>query len=243
MTRNRYEGSLHRSVALVVCLTLCAVSGALAGQSASVPDPARPLDTRWVFVLPFSNISGDASDEWIGAGIADTVAADLGVLGLSSVVAEVVADDDERGRPADDGLGLADDVRAREAGQRHGAAWVVTGGFQRVGEQLRVLARLLEVASGDVRRTVTLDGWADDLCRVSLQRLGSRAATWPSNSDGWADDLGWTMTDGRSGGEERRVARVVDEDVAESPAVSSRGPVRSLDWIQQIPRPMPRPLL
>ena len=228
MTRNRYEGSLHRSVALVVCLTLCAVSGALAGQSASVPDPARPLDTRWVFVLPFSNISGDASDEWIGAGIADTVAADLGVLGLSSVVAEVVADDDERGRPADDGLGLADDVRAREAGQRHGAAWVVTGGFQRVGEQLRVLARLLEVASGDVRRTVTLDGWADDL--FALQDRVVAELT---------DGVDMTV----AGGEERRVARVVDEDVAESPAVSSRGPVRSLDWIQQIPRPMPRPLL
>ena len=205
MTRNPYAGSLHRTCALVVCLTLCLVAGARAGQSASVPDPARPLDTRGVLVLPFSNISGDASDEWIGAGIADTVAADLGVLGLSSIVAEVVADDDERGRPADDGLGLADDVRAREAGRRHGTAWVVTGGFQRVGGELRVIARLLDVASGDIRRTVTLDGRDDELF-VLQDRVVAELT----------DGVEMTV----AGGEERRVARVVDDDVAESPAVS-----------------------
>ena len=113
--------NLRWIVALTVCLTLGAAPGLLHAQSVSGDEPnLGALDPQTVVVLPFANISGDSADAWIGAGIADTVAADLGVLGLSSVVAEVVVDG--RGRPADDGLGLSDDVGAREAGQRHGAA-------------------------------------------------------------------------------------------------------------------------
>ena len=206
MTRNPYKTSLHRTVALVVCLTLCAVSSARAGQSAPVTGRSGSLDPRGVVVLPFSNISGDASDEWIGAGIADTVAADLGALGISSVVAEMVADADERGGRADDGLGLADDVGARVVGQRHGAAWVVTGGFQRVGEQLRVIARLLDVASGGVRRTVTLDGLGNELF-VLQDRVVAELT----------DGVDMTV----AGADVRQVvAEVDDEDLAESPAVS-----------------------
>ena len=183
-------------------MTLGTAPGLLHAQSVSSDEPnGGVLDPRTVIVLPFANLSGDSADDWVGAGIADTVAADLGVLGLSSVVAEVV---DGRGRSADDGLGLSDDVGARAAGQRRTAAWVVTGGFQRVGEQLRVIARLLDVASGDVRRTVTLDGRGNEL--FALQ-----------------DRVVAELTDGvemtATGGEERRVA-VEDEDVAERPAVS-----------------------
>ena len=194
------KGSLHRTVALVVCLTLCSVPGARAGQSTPVSGPSGALDPRGVLVLPFSNISGDPSDEWIGAGIADTVAADLGVLGLSSVVAAVVVDD--RGRNPDGGLGLAADVRARESGQRHGAAWVVTGGFQRVGEQLRVNARLLDVARGEIRRTVTLDGTGDELFALQDRVVAELTD-------------GVDMTVARAG--ERRVA--TEAGSAERPAV------------------------
>ena len=31
---------------------------------------------RGVVVMPFANVSGDSTDEWIGAGIAETVAAE-----------------------------------------------------------------------------------------------------------------------------------------------------------------------
>ena len=197
-------GLVWRTAFLVLCVALGAAPVVLRGQSASPSDGRAALDRPVVIVVPFSNISGETSDAWIGAGIADTVAADLGVLGLSSVVAEVVADDDERGGRADDGLGLADDVRAREAGQRHGAAWVVTGGFQRVGDQLRVIARLLDVESDDIRRTVTLDGTGEELF-VLQDRVVAELTD------------GVDMTVAR--GEERRVA-VEDEDVAERPAVS-----------------------
>ena len=65
--------------------------------------------------------------------------------------------------PNDDGLSLLDDAQARRVARDLGMAWVITGGFQRVGCALRVVARIVEVATGDIRRTVTLDGMADEL--------------------------------------------------------------------------------
>lgn len=159
-TRRPYTRSLHRTVALSVCLTLYSVSGARAGQSAPASDPSGALDPRGVVVLPFSNISGDTSDEWIGAGIAETVSADLSRLGMASTVVDLEATPSE---PAGDRLGLTDDARARHAAQELGVAWIITGGFQRVGGQLRVIARSLDVESGAVRHTATLDGMSDDL--------------------------------------------------------------------------------
>ena len=76
---------------LAVCLTLSAWPVSLWAQSVPVSDATRTaLDTRAVVVLPFANISTDASDEWVGAGIAATVAADLSQMGMSSDVADGV---------------------------------------------------------------------------------------------------------------------------------------------------------
>ena len=102
--------------------------------------------------------SGDLTDEWIGAGIAETVSANFSRLGMSSVVGAALVDG-----PNDDGLSLLGDAQARRVARDLGMAWVITGGFQRVGGALRVVARIVEVATGDIRRTVTLDGMADEL--------------------------------------------------------------------------------
>lgn len=112
---------------------------------------------RGVVVMPFANVSGDSTDEWIGAGIAETVAADLSQIGMVAVVGVATTD------PVDEGLGLTDDARARQLAEEQGLAWVVTGGFQRVGQRLRVVARVIDVASGSIRQTVTLDGTSEEL--------------------------------------------------------------------------------
>ncbi len=155
---------LRTTASLALCLALSAAPVVLHAQSAAVVSDegsGAPLDARAVAVLPFSNISGEPSDDWIGAGIAETVSAHLSRLGMSSVVAGAAFAD--QGRPASDRVGLTDDARARQIARRLGVAWTVTGGFQRVGSQLRVIARIVDVESGDVRRTVKLDGTRDQL--------------------------------------------------------------------------------
>ena len=97
---------------------------------------AAPVAPAIVAVEPFVNISRNPADAWLGVGIADTVTADLDALGLAVV----------------DGRAAGRDVR-----------WVVTGGYQRPGQRLRLTARLTEAATGLVVNSVRLDGALDEL--------------------------------------------------------------------------------
>ena len=99
---------------------------------------------RSVVVVPFSNISRDAADDWIGDGIAETVAADLESLGTMVVI----------GRDA---------AAATRLGRDLGVGWVVTGGYQRVGQRLRITARLVDARTGLVAETLTTDGTLDEI--------------------------------------------------------------------------------
>ena len=105
---------------------------------------------RSVAVVPFSNISRDTADDWIGDGIAETVAADLESLGTMVVIGrDAVSSQDA---PAVTRLGRVLDV-----------GWVVTGSYQRVGRQLRITARLVDARTGMVAEAFTTDGALDDL--------------------------------------------------------------------------------
>ena len=105
------------------------------GLGLPVAPAAQSVDA--VLVTPFTNLSRQAPDAWIGAGIAETVSSDLRNLGLS-----VVGD------------------------RALGARWVVDGGYQRVGDLLRITARIVDVATGEVRRSIKVDGSLTDLFRT-----------------------------------------------------------------------------
>ncbi len=114
---------------------------------------ARPV----VAVMPFVNISGRPDDDWLGAGIAETVISGMQRSGGLSVV-------DRRG-PAAGGpaAGVADDEdRARSEARDAGVSWLVAGGFQRVDERLRIVARVIEVETGAAREIFRIDGRADE---------------------------------------------------------------------------------
>jgi TolB-like protein/Tfp pilus assembly protein PilF len=123
---------------------------------------APPAAANSVAVITFSNITREPADEWIGSGIAETVTADLkNVPGLAVIGRDRIFD-------ALRNLGSAeaakiDDRFAIEIGRGLGARWIVAGGYQRAGEQLRVTARFVEVASGVVRRNVKIDGPLSDI--------------------------------------------------------------------------------
>ena len=103
-----------------------------------------------VSILPFINITGEAGDAWIGAGIAEALGADL----QQSIGFEVVT---------------------RE---RMDATWVLSGSYQRVGDQIRITARLVEVASGAAIRSVIVDGAIGDLFELQ-DRLAAELAEPP----------------------------------------------------------------
>ena len=87
-----------------------------------------------VAILPFVNISGAPDDAWIGEGIAESLVVEFQNRSSLQVF-----------------------------GRRGSARWVVSGAYQRVGDQLRITGQLVDLSTGAVIRTAKIDGALDDL--------------------------------------------------------------------------------
>ena len=135
---------------------MAAADVALLAQTAASQVESQP---RTIAVLPFRNITGKPADDWLTDGIAETVATDLQQYSPLAVVPRETlfsGGGDAAGRVTD--LDTAVDVaRAR------GIAWIVTGGFQRLGSTLRITARIVSVNAGVAVAAVRVDGEVDAL--------------------------------------------------------------------------------
>jgi tetratricopeptide (TPR) repeat protein/predicted Ser/Thr protein kinase len=113
-----------------------------------------------VAVMTFSNITREPADDWIGTGIAETVSSDLKNIHGLTVIGRARVYDALRNLTTDAHL---KDSLAIDIGHRLGATWVVVGGYQRIGDRLRITANFVQVATGEARRTVKVDGRIDDI--------------------------------------------------------------------------------
>ena len=137
-----------RVTAAAAALVLSAALGAAETRPPAAP-AAQALESEAagsVAVLPFTNITGLTVDDWYGVGIVETLAAALEGTGLPVMRGESAA---------------AADVVA--AGRALGTRWVVVGSYQRQAGQLRIAARVVDVATGAVVRTSIVDGAVADL--------------------------------------------------------------------------------
>ena len=158
------------------------------------PEPRRPaVRSDAVAVVPFVNISAAPADDWIGTGIAETLSADLERLDGVSVVGREALDAAVRAIGAGSPPGTADGRRAlREAGRRQGADWLVTGGYQRLGAQVRITARLVDTGTGAVAAGVKADGAAREIFALQ-DRIGeelAHALVSLAGADGTAGEAG-----------------------------------------------------
>ena len=126
----------------LVTVLLVAAPAAPAAQELAAPDRGVPQAGDRVAVVPFANITGAPEDDWIGAGVAETLAVDLERAASLATVAG----------------GAAGGEPAVEVGRRLGTPWVVAGGYQRIGDRIRITARLVHVACGTVTRSANVAG-------------------------------------------------------------------------------------
>jgi TolB-like protein/Flp pilus assembly protein TadD len=97
-------------------------------------DAREPTDMRSVAVLPFTNMSADAENEYFSDGITDDIIthlskiADLTVISRTSVMRY-----------------KSTDKTIREIGEELGVAAVLEGGVRRSGDQVRINAQLIDV--------------------------------------------------------------------------------------------------
>jgi serine/threonine protein kinase/tetratricopeptide (TPR) repeat protein len=117
--------------------------------------PVEPRIESSVAVMTFSNITRESNDDWIGTGIAETVSSDLKNIHGLTVIGRARVFDALRNLGSDTRV---DDSLAIDIGRRLGATWVVVGGFQRMGEMVRITANFVETGTGEVRNTVKVDG-------------------------------------------------------------------------------------
>jgi tetratricopeptide (TPR) repeat protein len=113
-----------------------------------------------VAVMTFTNITREPVDDWIGTGVAETVSSDLKNIHGLTVIGRARVYDALRNLTT--GAHLKDSL-AIDVGRRLGATWVVVGGYQRMGDVVRITANFVEVATGELRRTVKVDGRIDDI--------------------------------------------------------------------------------
>ena len=132
--------------------------------------PAPELAGARTIVLPFTNISGDTETDWVGTGIAEALATDLSASADAAVIGRDAITTVLRE------LGLADAgalsrADALAVARRAGAQWLVHGGYQQVGGQIRVTARIVDCDTGAVARTGQVDGVLEELFALQDQIL------------------------------------------------------------------------
>ena len=126
--RRRSTARRIQGFAAATCAWLIACAAAPAGAQTSGA----------VAIAPFTNVSQQPQDDWIGAGISEAVATDLWELGVT----------------------VADDATMP------GARWLVEGGYQVLAGTIRITARVVDVAADSVHRTARIDAPLTDLFRA-----------------------------------------------------------------------------
>ena len=124
MTRDRSPHGVAASSVIVAAML--ALPLVVHGQ----PQRESVATSGLVAVSVFTNLTGDRADAWIGVGIAESVAVDLG------------------GHVGADG-GVE--------------SWRVVGAYQRVDENLRITAELVDVPTGRTLNVSKIDGRVSDL--------------------------------------------------------------------------------
>ena len=116
---------------------------------AADPAPAAPIvpAVPRVAMLPFSNLSRNPADNPISDALTSALRTALMNTGMIGVI-PLTADDD---------------TEALDAAGAQDARWLVGGAFQRVGDQLRITARVIEVADRSVVGSIKVDGAVDTI--------------------------------------------------------------------------------
>jgi adenylate cyclase len=160
--------------ALAIALLLAAGAAAwhFVGANRSAPiasTPSAEAAHLSIVVLPFTNLSGDASQDYFADGITENLTTDLSRLSGSFVVARNTAF-----------AFKGKNVDARDIGKELGVRYVLEGSVQRDQNQVRVNAQLIDAKSGGHiwaerfdKPLANLFSMQDDIVASLASRLGA----------------------------------------------------------------------
>ena len=110
-----------------------------------------------VVVLPFENLSRQPQDDWLAGAFADALTAGLQVVPALVLVPRERVVELYTARSLQDSQRL-DPAVTTQLSARLQVRYYVHGGYQRVGDELRVVARLVDADAGEIRKQETATG-------------------------------------------------------------------------------------
>jgi serine/threonine protein kinase/Flp pilus assembly protein TadD len=161
--RDRYQP--WSLAGLLVALVL--IMGSWIGwrARATLPSSSTPSTTgpSRLVVLPFENLSRQPGDEWLASAFSDSLT--LGLRDAENLIVvsrETLLELNQSGRQSD-----ALDVRnAQQLSRVLKVRYYVTGTYQRVGDDLRVVARLVEAEGGAIKLQESLTDQFPNLLHI-----------------------------------------------------------------------------
>ena len=131
-------------------------------------------------IMKFINVTSEAKDHWIGVGIAEALASDLPVR----LVAVLDVD-------------IADESLARRVLRELDVKWFIAGSYQRVGDDLRIITKLIDAKTGIVAHTFEVDGPFEELFTLQDQ-IVAKLSNFPPTQLAPPGSTGTVPTDGVS---------------------------------------------
>ena len=149
----------------IVMWRVRAPAPAITVPATAAPAVAMPATRQALAVLPFRTLGNGPRDELLEAGLADTL---ITRLSRSSAlqVSSLVSAQRFSGAQADVNL----------AARQLGVAYIVEGSTQRIGDQVRINARLLQVSSGKTLWADTFDARIDRVFTLQ-DKMGDAVTT------------------------------------------------------------------
>jgi adenylate cyclase len=141
----RATGRTWRNVVVIACLVLGASAAAWyfyirspAVESASVEKMAYPLpDKPSIAVLPFTNMSGDSEQDYLGDGFTERIITNLSMIPKIFVIARH-SSFSFKGRS----------VKVQQVAEELGVRYVLEGSIQKSGDKIRITAQLIDAITG-----------------------------------------------------------------------------------------------
>ena len=170
---------------LVGLLAGLAIAGAGVVPAAAQPEPRSESAVQppavgdgALAIVPFVNLSGEPSDDWIGDGIVETTVAGLEELDTVSILesAALVAAITEELQAYGQDLPSDPERIVRDVSRRLGAVWILTGSYERTDGALRFTARIVDVDTGMVATRVVVDGGASEIFDLQDRLVAEVAA-------------------------------------------------------------------
>ena len=146
-----------------------------------------PLDKHRIAVLPFVNMSGDVENEYFSDGITEELITQLSKIGELSVIARTST---MKYKGADKGIA--------EIGRELNAGTILEGSVRKAGDQVRIAAQLIDVAS-------ETHLWAEDYDRGLEEIFAIQSAI--------AEQVASNLKIALLGVERRRVEKIETENI------------------------------